>query len=49
MNPLVSLDGNTMIFSSNRLRGPNVVSNEKIFDIATGKHYLDLYISYKKR
>ena len=47
MNPLVSLDGNTIIFSSNRIRGTNVASNKNIFDIATGKHYLDLYISYK--
>ena len=47
MNPLFSLDGNTIIFSSNRTRGENVASNKNIFDIATGKHYLDLYISYK--
>ena len=47
INPLVSLDGNTIIFSSNRLRGSNVASNEKIYDIKTGKHYLDLYITYK--
>jgi hypothetical protein len=47
MNPLVSLDGNTIIFSSNKARGVNVASNKNIFDIATGKHFLDLYISYK--
>ena len=47
INPLLSLDGNTIIFSSNRKRGSNVTSNEKIFDIETGKHYIDLYISYK--
>lgn len=46
-NPLVSLDGNTIIFSSNKIRGVNESSNEKIFDIKTGKHYLDIYIAYK--
>ena len=47
MNPLFSLDGNTIIFSSNRERGANMASNKKIFNIETGKHYFDLYISYK--
>ena len=45
LNPLVSLNGSSLIFTSDRERILEENSNKKIFDVNTGNHYFDLYIT----
>ena len=44
-NPLVSKDGNTIIFSSNKIMSGD--KNKEIFEISSGNHFTDMYIIYK--
>ena len=44
-NPLVSKDGNTIIFSSNKTMSGD--KNKEIFEISSGNHFTDMYIIYK--
>lgn len=46
-NPIVSLNGSSMIFTSDRQRNSGATSNEKIFDVATGNHFYDIYLTQK--
>ncbi|MDG1238525.1 MAG: hypothetical protein P8N69_06410 [Flavobacteriales bacterium] len=46
-NPLVSLNGSSILFTSDRQRNSEETSNEKIFDVATGNHFYDIYIAQK--
>lgn len=47
-NPCLTLDENTLFFTSKRKRNdPNIVSNEFIFNPVDGKHFEDIYVSYK--
>ena len=45
--PVLSLDGNVMYFTSRRLRSDS--SNMGVFNIENGKHFEDIYVSYKSR
>ena len=47
LNPLISLNGSSIIFTSDRERNLLETSNKKIFDVETGNHFLDLYIAEK--
>tara|TARA_B100001093_G_scaffold520255_1_gene613977 strand:- start:1377 stop:3749 length:2373 start_codon:yes stop_codon:yes gene_type:complete len=47
-NPCLTLDENTLFFSSKRTRNVNdIASNSEIFNPKDGKHYEDIYVCYK--
>ncbi|MFT4603265.1 MAG: hypothetical protein ACI857_003453, partial [Arenicella sp.] len=46
-SPMITIDGSAIFFTSKRLRADS--TNEKYINIENGKHYEDVYVSYRDK